>query len=220
MTAIIFDLDGTLVQSAPAIQAIASNFMRERGLPELTLDEAHAYIGHGSPHFLTQALKARAAFDPERFERDYERMQYYYETAPGEDNVPFPGVAEALAALQGRGMRLGVCTNKPGAPTRVVLDAHGWGPLFTTVIAGDTLEKKKPDPEPLYEAARRLAATPVIYVGDSDVDAAAAHAAGFPFFLFTEGYRKAPVEALPHAVAFSDFSRLPDLVADYLDRAA
>lgn len=219
MKAIIFDLDGTLVQSAEAIRQIVSNYMEERGLPLLTIDEAHAYIGHGSPHFLTQTLKARDAYDPATFEAEYARLQYYYETAPGEANVPFPGVTETLKTLHGRGIRLAVCTNKPGAPTKVVLDAHGWAPMFTAIIAGDTLENKKPDPAPLHEAARRLDAERVIYVGDSDVDAEAAHAAGYPFFLFTEGYRKAAVEDLPHAVAFSDFGELAGLVDAHWARA-
>lgn len=212
MTAIIFDLDGTLVESAAAIRDIACHFMAERGLPLLTLEEARTYIGHGSPHFLTEALKTRDAYNPDTFEADYARMQHFYETAPGEANVPFPGVNETLATLQARGAKLAICTNKPSAPTQVVIEAHGWGPLFTAVIAGDTLEKRKPDPEPLYEAARRLGSKPVIYVGDSDVDAATAKAAGLPFFLFTEGYRKAAVEDLPHTVAFSDFKMLPGLI--------
>lgn len=215
MTAIIFDLDGTLVQSAAAIRDIVTNYMVERGLPALTLEEAHAYIGHGSPYFLTQALKARDAFDPATFDAEYERLQYFYRTAPGEANVPFPGVTEALKTLHGRGMKLAVCTNKPAAPTKVVLNAHGWTPLFGAVIAGDTLEQKKPDPTPLHEAARRLGAETAIYVGDSDVDAQAAEAAGYPFFLFTEGYRKAAVEDLPHAAAFSDFVELPGLIEGY-----
>jgi phosphoglycolate phosphatase len=218
MTAIIFDLDGTLVQSAEAIRQIASNFMAERGLPLLTLEEAHAYIGHGSPHFLTEALKARDAFNPATFDQDYARLQHYYATAPGSANVPFPGVTDTLQALHARGLRLGVCTNKPGVPTQMVLDAHGWAAIFSAVIAGDTLEKKKPDPAPLHEAARQLEAERVIYVGDSDVDAEAAHAAGFPFFLFTEGYRKAAVADLPHAVAFSDFHELAGLIEEFWAR--
>lgn len=215
MTAIIFDLDGTLVQSAAAIRDIVTNYMVERGLPALTLEEAHVYIGHGSPYFLTQALKARDAFDPATFDAEYDRLQYFYRTAPGSANVPFAGVTEALKTLHGRGFKLAVCTNKPAAPTKVVLDAHGWTPLFGAVIAGDTLEEKKPDPAPLHEAARRLGFEIALYVGDSDVDAEAAKAAGYPFFLFTEGYRKAAVEDLPHAVAFSDFLELPGLVEAY-----
>ncbi|HUS96814.1 MAG TPA: phosphoglycolate phosphatase [Hyphomicrobiaceae bacterium] len=217
MPAIIFDLDGTLVDSAAAICDIANAYMRERGLPALSLSEARGYIGHGAPSFLINALKARdGGYDEASFPKHFARYQQIYAEAPGSANAPFPGVVDTLKTLHAGGAKLAVCTNKPGAPTKIVLDAHGWGGYFDAVISGDTLEKRKPDPEPLYEAARRLGTTPVIYVGDSDVDAATAKAAAIPFFLFTEGYRKAEVKDLPHAVAFSDFSSLPGLIANHL----
>lgn len=219
MTAIIFDLDGTLVDSVSAICDIANAYMTERGLPLLNIDEARGYIGHGSPHFLTTALKAReGGYDAGLFDTHFTRFQELYASAPGEANIPYPGVEAALQSLKRSGSKLAVCTNKPGAPTKIVLDAHGWDKIFDTVIAGDTLTKRKPDPEPLYEASRRLGRGRVFYVGDSDVDAETAEAAGIPFFLFTEGYRHAAIEDLPHAVAFSDFHELPRLIREFAAR--
>lgn len=212
MTAIIFDLDGTLVDSAPALTEIANSFMREEGLAPLNVAETKRYIGNGPEVFLERALAARSAADPAKFTARFARYQHHYAQAPGNANVPFPGVDEALSCLTALGHALGLCTNKPAAPTRTLLAALGWQTLFSVIIAGDTLAERKPDPTPLREAAKQLKRHPVIYVGDSEVDAQTATAAGIPFLLFTEGYRHAEVGQLPHAAAFSDYRQLPALI--------
>ena len=94
--------------------------------------------------------------------------------------------------------------------------AHEWADLFSAVVCGDTLPVRKPNPEPLHEAARQLGEPPVIYVGDSEVDAAAAGAAGYPFFLYTEGYRSEPPDKLAHDVAFADFRELPKKIRTFI----
>jgi phosphoglycolate phosphatase len=93
-----------------------------------------------------------------------------------------------------------------------VLGHFGLG-CFAAVVGGDSLPVKKPDPAPLLHALDLLGGGPVIFVGDSEVDAETAQAARVPFLLFTEGYRKTPVEALTHQAAFADFADLPGLVA-------
>jgi phosphoglycolate phosphatase len=216
MTAVIFDLDGTLVDSAAALRDIANSYMTRRGLSLLSLEEARSYIGNGAPVLLERALKARNAHDPANFDAHFEEFHQIYSDAPGAANVPFPGVEDTLRHLLAQGYKLGLCTNKPAAPTRVVLEAHGWHEFMPVAISGDTLAQRKPHPEPLHEAGRRLGATRIVYVGDSEVDAETAQAAGVPFLLFTEGYRKAPIAALPHTATFSHFSELPALVARVL----
>jgi len=213
MTAVIFDLDGTLVDSAAALRDIANTYMAHLGLPALDLIEARGYIGSGSAFFLRSALQAREAFDPAAFADQHRHFETIYTAAPGSANTPFPAVDDVLRQLARDGYRIGLCTNKPGAPTRVVLEALGWNDLFGAVVCGDTLPQRKPDPEPLRETARRLGAGPVVYVGDSEVDAATAEAAGMPFLLFTEGYRKASLAELTHTASFSDFSTLKALIA-------
>ncbi len=214
MTAIIFDLDGTLVESDGAIRDVANGLMRELGLEPLTLEEVRSFVGAGSPIFLQRAFAARDfGYDSAAFGGYYDRLMALYSQAPGDANIPMPGAADVLRQLHGDGHDLGLCTNKSETPTQHVLDAHGWTPLFKTVIAGDTLPERKPDPTPLLEAARRLETTPILYVGDSDVDAQTAQAAGIPFLLYTEGYRKSAVRDLPHTAAFSNYAELPDLIA-------
>ena len=124
-------------------------------------------------------------------------------------------VIAALEALQAQGHVLGLCTNKPLAPTHAVLDHLNLSRFFGAVVGGDSLPVRQPDPAPLQATLAALGANPhkTLYVGDSEVDAETAQRAGLPFLLFTEGYRKTPVEDLPHRAAFRDFADLAGLVA-------
>lgn len=212
MTAVIFDLDGTLVDSVAAICDVANALLDELGLPPLAVSDARQYVGNGAEVFLKRVLTARDALDSEKFPSHLQRFLQLYAEAPGEANSPFPGADEALRELAREGWAIGLCTNKPQVPAEAVLRAHGWMNLFQTVIAGDTLPQRKPDPAPLLEAARRLGRRKTIFVGDSDVDAETAAAAGMPFVLYTEGYRKSPIQDLPHGGAFSDFSQLLEIL--------
>lgn len=210
---VVFDLDGTLVDSAAAIRDIANIQMAELGLAPLDLGEARSYIGNGAPTFLKRALKARDAEDDAQFAKRLHRFEELYATAPGEANIPFPGVDALMRKLKGEGHRLALCTNKPAAPTDVLLAAHNWQGLLETVITGDSLPERKPHPAPLLEAARRAGGGPVVYIGDSEVDAATAQAAGIPLLLYSKGYRKVPLAELTHAAAFDDFAEVPGLIA-------
>ncbi|MFN3868654.1 MAG: phosphoglycolate phosphatase [Hyphomicrobiaceae bacterium] len=212
-TVVIFDLDGTLVDSAAAIRDIANIQMGEMGLSALSLEEARSYIGNGAPTFLQRALTARNATDDAQFAQRLHRFEELYATAPGEANIPMPGVDALMRRLKAAGHRLALCTNKPAAPTDVVLAAHGWHDLLGTVVNGDTLPEKKPHPAPLLAAARLAGGGPVVYVGDSEVDAAAAKAAGIPLLIYEFGYRKVPLAELVHAAAFKDFAEVDALVS-------
>ena len=216
MTSIIFDLDGTLVDSAVVLRDVGNTLLSELGLRPMTTEEARRYIGNGAKVFVEKMLGARDALDSETFSGNFARYSVLYAAAPGETNIRFPHVDETLRALEVEGYRLALCTNKPTAPTDVLLAAHEWEDLFGAVVCGDTLAVRKPHPEPLHEAARQLGEPPVIYVGDSEVDAAAAEAAGYPFFLYTEGYRSEPPDTLAHDVAFADFRELQKKIRTFI----
>lgn len=213
MNRVVFDLDGTLIESAPAIQAVGDRMLADMELAPLTLAETKSYVGNGAAKFVERALAARNVADPDQLSAAISRFHALYETADPLDNAPMPGAEACLRVLHARGHPVGLCTNKPEAPTRKVIDALGWTPLFAAVVAGDTLAVKKPDPGPLLETIARLGGGPAVFVGDSDVDAETAARAGVPFLLYTEGYRKSEIADLPHAGSFGDYTLATELIA-------
>lgn len=201
--AIVFDLDGTLVDSAPDLHAAANRMLADAGANPLSLNEVKSFIGNGIPQLVRLAMQARGI--PAAREDDMKAaMLAHYTAHPADLTRPYPGVIDALSALRGAGIPLGICTNKFRAPAIQILEALGLIDFFDVVIGGDSFDVKKPDPAPLFAAFRPLDA-PLVYVGDSEVDAETAKRADIPFALFTEGYRKAPVDQLPHHFAFDSF---------------
>jgi phosphoglycolate phosphatase len=216
---LVFDLDGTLIDSAGDIHAAALATLAAEGLPPVTEAQSRSFIGNGTAVFverLEQATSGRS--EPRRLARMQARFLDIYEDAHSLTR-PYPGVPETLAALRRAGWRLGLCTNKPKAPVRVVLAHLGWADVFDAVVGGDTLPVLKPDPAPLRTVIEALGDGPAVYVGDSEVDALTAQAARVPFALFTLGYRKSPVAQIPHDRAFDDFLDLPAIAEALLSNA-
>lgn len=207
MRAIVFDLDGTLVDSAPDIQAAVNRMLEDERLDPLTLPVVTSFIGNGLPKLVERVMEARN-IDRAEFGRIHESVSAYYSAASSDLTVPYPHVEAVLKDLKTLGFCLGVCTNKPFEPARDVLAGVGLADYFDVVIGGDSLEVKKPDPAPLQAAFSALSCDGGFYVGDSEIDGETAQNAGIAFALFTEGYRKAEISAIPHAYAFSDFRQL------------
>jgi len=214
MTALIFDLDGTLVDSAPDIHAAVARMLVEEGAAPLSLQQVRSFMGNGVPALIARVMAARGEPTDEARAADLAlRFLRQYEAVPVELTTAFPGAMEALAALAAAGHRIGLCTNKPARAAHQVLAAFGIDHFFTAVHGGDTLAERKPHPAPLHATLRALGGEFAVYIGDSEVDAAAALAAGMPFLLYTGGYRKTPIEDLPHLGAFDHFNELPGLIA-------
>ena len=213
MTAVIFDLDGTLVESAPVIRGVANRLLAELDQRSLTLDEVCQFVGDGTRVFLQRTFAAvDFSHEPNQFEALHDRLVQYHVEVPGSASIPMANADAAIRALHADGYRLGMCTNKPDAPTRKIIEANDWTNLFGAVVAGDSLPQRKPDPEPLRESVRRLDANRAFFVGDSDVDAATAEAAGIPFLMYTEGYSRRDAAELTILASFSDFADLPALL--------
>lgn len=210
--AIAFDLDGTLIDSLPDIQAAANAILDPRGLPPLSYDEVRRFTGWGVDHFIGRLCDTRAIPSEARDGLHADFMARYL-TAHDETRL-YPGVAEALADLRAAGHPLGLCTNKPSGPTAGVLKAMGLAETFDAVICGDSLRSRKPDPAPLLACFAGMGTEGGLYVGDSEVDADTAEAAGIPFLFFTEGYCKRPQAEIRAAARFADFAALPTLVND------
>ncbi|MBT9382863.1 phosphoglycolate phosphatase [Pseudooceanicola sp. CBS1P-1] len=211
MARIVFDLDGTLIDSAPDIREAANGLLEDEGLPPLSISETRRFIGEGSPTFVRLMMAARD-IEPDRHAPLLAQFLDRLKGAVALTRV-YPGAKAALDALAQAGHSLAICTNKPEAPARAVLDHLGLLPRFAEVLGGDSLPQRKPAPEPLLAVLDRLPAGPAIYIGDSEVDAATAEAAGVPFLLFTEGYRKGAVHDMRWQATFADHARLPELIA-------
>ena len=218
MTAVIFDLDGTLIDSAPDIHAASNQVLHDAGFAPLSLAQVRSFIGKGVPHLVARLLQASGEppSGPQHAAM-VARFTARYESAVGLTR-PYPGVVAALETLAANGLGLGLCTNKPVAPAKAVLRHLGLDHHFAALIGGDSLAQRKPDPAPLLATLAALGGGVAVYVGDSEVDAETAAAARLPFALFTEGYRQPPVADLPHAAAFADFAALPGIIADLVTR--
>lgn len=212
--AVVFDLDGTLIDSAPDIWRTANHVLEGEGLAPITFEQSRGFIGRGARVFVERMeLAVTGANDPVRTAHLHARFLHFYERAHESTQV-YPHVVATLDALRGQGLRLGLCTNKPLRPTQAVLAHLGWDAIFDMVIGGDSLPVAKPDPAPLLAVLEGmgLALPDVAYIGDSETDAETAERAGARFGLYTEGYRKAPPEALYHQFRFSDYRDLAGLL--------
>ncbi len=210
---VIFDLDGTLVDSAPDIHAATNALLRAMGYQPLSYEIVRGFIGNGIPKLVERVMRAsHIEFTPPRHQALCEQFEALYGERPAVRSRLYPGVRGMLETLRAQGRSLGICTNKSLGLTLQIIEALEIAPLFGAVIGGDSLDVKKPDPAPYFETLRQIGADAAIYVGDSEIDAATAKAAKAPFALFTEGYRKAAVAAIPHDFAFSDYERLVPMI--------
>lgn len=210
--AIVFDLDGTLVDSLADIAAAANRMLADQGVAPLPEATIRGFVGNGLPK-LVERVMVHCGLDLDRHPDLTQTTLRHYTAASSARTRPYPGVAAALEALRLEGMSLGLCTNKPEAPARHILRELALEPYFDAVIGGDTLDTRKPDPSHLLATFDRLGRHSArIFVGDSEVDAETAQRANVPFLLFSPGYRKSPLEQIPHDAAFDDFHALPQLI--------
>lgn len=213
---IVFDLDGTLIDSAPDIHACVNAVLRHHHVDPLPLPRVRSFIG-GGVELLWSRIIAACAIDPMHRPALIAAFMARYHDATALTRM-FPSVLEALGRLADAGHPMAICTNKPMGPTLKVLEHFGLTRLFPVVVGGDTLPQKKPDPAPLRLALERIGAGAdhAIFVGDSEFDAHCAAAVPIPFLLYSGGYRLSPVTDLPHTGLFDHFDQLPDLVAETL----
>lgn len=213
---VVFDLDGTLIDSLPDIHAAVGRMLAAEGRAPLSLGEVGSFVGDGVAMLIERVADATGVMQADRKAQMLARFRSEYEQRPTELTTVFAGVHDALAELRGRGHALGICTNKPRSIALTILDNLGLGGLFCLVIGGDSLPVRKPDPKPLLATFQGLGAETGLFVGDSEVDAETALAAGATFLLFTEGYRKSRVADIAHRASFEAYARLPVLVGQVI----
>jgi phosphoglycolate phosphatase len=212
MARLLLDLDGTLVDSAPTIVAAANAMLAELGRAPLRRDTVVSFVGHGMDRLVDRVLEVSGGAPPDGPAGPRARYRALYAADPLAGTEAHAGAREALAALAALGHGLAVCTQKPAAPARVLLEGLGLMPPVTGLTGGDDLPVLKPDPRLVEHAAEQLPPGPIVFVGDSETDAATAANAGVPFLLYLGGYRHGPLDAIPRAGAFAHFAQLPELV--------
>ena len=193
---VMFDLDGTLVETAPEIMDAVNDVMRQFSLPDVAQKMVDDWIGHGTQELLVKALAqvTQSSAEAVRSSALLSQVLPVYNTAYqarcGTRSHLYPQVHETLLALQQQGVKLAVVTNKEGRYTQVVLDVHQLSDLFDVVISGDTFPTKKPTPVGLVHCLERFGVTPerALFVGDSSIDVATARAAGVPVWVLPYGY--------------------------------
>jgi len=191
---VLFDLDGTLIDSAVGIAEAVNRTLLELGHRREDPELVRGWIGDGARLLLHRALAHAGADLPDgpAFDAAYAVLMRHYGDSLPLQAVAYPGAGEALRGLRARGVRVALCTNKPERFIAPLLDALGWRALFDAIVGGDTLPERKPSPAPLLHIAGRFGVAPAdaLMVGDSQTDADAARAAGMPLALVDYGYHR------------------------------
>lgn len=208
-TALVFDLDGTLVDSLADLQAALNEMLRGFARHELSADQVRRMIGDGTHALVERAL--RATGDVNDLENAHQRFLDFYQAAPTRLSRLYPGVATTLRSLTESGARLGICTNKQQKSTFAVLDGFGIAKYFEVIVGGDAVRFRKPDPRHLLAALEQLRASPEesVMIGDGENDYTAARAAGVSVILMRYGYLHVPPETLAPDAWLDRFAEIP-----------
>ncbi|MDR2032949.1 MAG: phosphoglycolate phosphatase [Azoarcus sp.] len=215
--AVLFDLDGTLLDTIADLSTAANLMLAELGRPQRSQEEIHSFVGKGIAHLVHRCLtEARAPVSGAETEAALAAFHRHYSRVNGQGTRPYPGVPELLAALAARGVDMAVVTNKATAFTLPLLDRFGIAPYLGAVVCGDTLPVRKPDPAVIEHACAKLGVTPpeTLVIGDSANDALAARAARAPVLLVTYGYSEGmPVNSIACDGYLPDILRVLDHLA-------
>ena len=212
---VIFDLDGTLVDTAPDLVAALNFIFGREGLPPVPYDAARNMVGRGARSMIERGLaehgRKLAAGELNRLVEDF--IGHYAEHI-ADRSRPFPGLEATLDELAANGYRFAVCTNKLEGLSRRLLDALGLSSRFVAICGADTFGIQKPNPELLRRTIARAAGDTgrAVMVGDSDIDIATARAAGVPVVGVDYGYTETPVAELSPDRVISALSELPQAV--------
>jgi phosphoglycolate phosphatase len=216
---VVFDLDGTLVDSAPDLVATLNVIFARNGLPPVSYDAARNMVGGGARAMIGRGLAAEdRKLDPAEVDRLVADFIDYYAAHIADHSRPFPGLDAALDALAAEGFRFAVCTNKLEWLSLRLLDAFDLSNRFAAICGADTFGLRKPDPELLRLTLARAGGSRerAVMVGDSLNDIASARAAGIPVVAVDYGYTETPVGELGPDRVISTLGELPSAVHDLL----
>ena len=210
---VIYDLDGTLIDSAKDMQVAVSRVLAEHALPPVTEDDVRLFMGQGSKVTMGKAFaKHGRTLDEATLSAVTREFVRYYEADPVSHTSAFAGVAEVVARFDRLGLRQGVCTNKFERPSRMILEHLKLMPPISDVAGADTFPVRKPDPKHILMLVERMGGSPErsVMVGDSIHDVEAAHGAGLPAVLVSWGYTDRPASELGAEAVIQKFGGLPE----------
>ena len=211
-----FDLDGTLIDTAPDLIRVLNAVIAEETLPETDFNEARKAVGYGSRALINGALARESKALPEARIDDLQKL---FLKLYAEDicrlSTPFPGVVDTLKSLKLSGAELSVCTNKPGYLARPLIEKLGLSGLFIRTVGGDDLIRNKPYPDHIWKAAgHRGQRRQIIMVGDSRPDILSARNAKVPSILMSYGYSTIPAVKLGADRILRNFRDIPETIIE------
>lgn len=219
---VVFDLDGTLVETAPDLLEALAVSLAEEGVPPLPYDQGRGLIGAGARALVERGLSvAGRTLTTERVDALHEVFLAHYSAHIADKSRPYAGCVEALDRLKAQGAKLAVCTNKVEGLARQLLDALGLTDRFDAIVGGDTYPTSKPAAEPLLGAIERAGGAPgkAVMVGDSGTDVEAARAAGVPVIVATFGYTLVAARDLGGDALIDRFDELDAAIERILPKA-
>jgi phosphoglycolate phosphatase len=205
--AVVFDLDGTLVDTAPDLMGATNHVLSLMGRRPITMVEVRSFVGQGAKALIARGAAATGEpLDNASLAHYFAEFLRHYEAHIADGSLPFPGAISLLERLRANDVRLGVCTNKLERLSKSLIQALGLSDYFGAIIGPDTLQIAKPDPAPYRETVKRLGGNRSLMIGDSETDVLTARAAGVPVIAVSFGYTQR------HVSSFS-----PDAVVDHFD---
>ena len=213
LPALVFDFDGTLIESAPEIRSCLNILLEQYGRTEVTLPQVERMIGNGVANLVERGFRETGGL-PDDFETALARFIEIYNNAPIDETPVYDGVPETLARLHEAGHTMAICTNKLYEPTVKILEGLNLARYFTVVTGGDTFPVRKPDPGHLLGVLERLgiARDGAIMIGDSPNDIGCAIAAGVRSIAVSYGYSRVPAAELGADMLIHRFGDLPDAI--------
>ena len=217
--ALIFDLDGTLVDSAPDLIHATNHVLNSIGRRSVSYEEFRGFVGHGAMNLIERGtLATGSAVDADTLKRLHRHLLDYYGENIAAHSKVFEGIPALLDQAKAHGLKMGVCTNKVEGLSHKLLGELGLAKWFDAVVGGDTLPIMKPDPAPYLEVARRLGvdATRTVMFGDSETDIRTAQNIGVPVIAVSFGYTAQPVKTFAPTHIINHFDEAWPIVLKYL----
>ncbi len=216
--AVILDLDGTLIDSVPDLDAALNGMLADMGLPSVDEAQVRMFVGRGTPHLVRSTISVHLDENAvaATFDRALTLFYRHYRNFNGERSHMYPHVREGIEKMAAKGLKIACVTNKPSVFTEPLLAKNGIYPFFDAIFCADTFPKKKPDPFPIIMTCKKFNLRPnqVVAIGDSENDANAARAAGCSLFLVPYGYNYGiPVAQLKPDAVVEDLCQAVDFIA-------